>query len=187
LSDVIATIDAKIKRRHPHVWGDVVVENAEQVLPLWEALKAQERREKERDGDRRKSLLDGVPKTLPALAQADAYGRRAARVGCDWPDIEGVVQKISEEIREVGDAPDEQNRASEVGDVLLAVANWARWLDVDPEAALRQANARFAKRFAWVETEAGRRRLVLAQMQLEELEELWQEAKVYLARHPSES
>jgi uncharacterized protein YabN with tetrapyrrole methylase and pyrophosphatase domain len=120
------------------------------------------------------------------LAQADAYGRRAARVGCDWPDVDGVVRKISEEIREVRDAVDEQDRASEVGDVLLAVANWARWLDVDPEAALRQANARFAQRFAWVETEARRRRLELAQMQVDKLEELWQEAKVYLALHSHE-
>ena len=186
LADVIATVDAKIKRRHPHVWGDVVVANADEVLPLWEALKAQERREKDGDGACQRSLLDGVPRTLPALAQADAYGRRAARVGCDWPDVDGVVRKISEEIREVRDAVDEQDRASEVGDVLLAVANWARWLDVDPEAALRQANARFAQRFAWVETEARRRRLELAQMQVDKLEELWQEAKVYLALHSHE-
>jgi tetrapyrrole methylase family protein/MazG family protein len=180
MADVIATVDAKIKRRHPHVWGAVVVSNADEVLPLWEALKAQERREKDGDGERQRSLLDGVPKTLAALAQADAYGRRAARVGCDWPDVDGVVEKISEEIKEVRDAAGDEERHREVGDVLLAVANWARWLDVDPEAALRQANARFAQRFAWVETEARRRGLDLAQLELDDLEELWQQAKQHL-------
>jgi len=173
LADVIAAIDAKIKRRHPHVWGELAVSGAEQVTRNWERLKAQEREEHHQA----ESLLDGVPKTLPALAQADAYGRRAARVGFDWPAAGGVVEKIHEEIAELQAAADAETQAAELGDLLFAVVNWARWLDVDPEAALRQANARFARRFAHIETEAHRRGVDLAQMNLDALEALWQEAK----------
>jgi tetrapyrrole methylase family protein/MazG family protein len=177
MADVIATIDAKIKHRHPHVWGEVAVSTAKEVLPLWEALKAEERHSRGQTGKPQQSLLDGVPKTLPALAQADAYGRRAARVGFDWPDADGVVEKIAEEIEEVRAAAKNEEREGELGDLLFAVVNWARWLDVDPEVALRQANARFARRFAWVEAEVERRHLELAQLDLDELEVLWQEAK----------
>jgi tetrapyrrole methylase family protein/MazG family protein len=177
MAEVIATIDRKIKRRHPHVWAGLAVSGADEVLRNWEALKAQERQEKERQDGAERSLLDGVPKTLPALAQADAYGRRAARVGFDWPNADGVVEKIGEEIAEVRAAQDADERAAEMGDLLFAVVNWSRWLEIDPESALRQANARFAQRFAWVEAEARRRQLELAQLDLEELEALWQEAK----------
>lgn len=177
MADVIATVDAKIKGRHPHVWGEVAVSGAEDVLPLWEARKAQERREKAEPGEGERSLLDGVPKTLPALAQADAYGRRVARVGFDWPALEGVVEKIHEEIKELQAATEEDDRVAELGDLLFAVANWARWLDVDPEAALRQANARFARRWTWMEREARQRGWELAQLGLDDLEVLWQEAK----------
>ncbi len=173
LADVIAAIDAKIKRRHPHVWGELAVSGAEQVIRNWELLKAQEREENHKAG----SLLDGVPKALPALAQADAYGRRAARVGFDWPDASGVVAKIHEEIAELQAAADAETQVAELGDLLFAVVNWARWLDVDPEAALREANARFARRFAYIETEVRRRGLDLTQMNMDALEALWQEAK----------
>jgi tetrapyrrole methylase family protein/MazG family protein len=175
MADVIATVDAKIKHRHPHVWGERVVSGAEEVVRNWEALKAQERREKaDKDG---RSIFDDVPLTLPALVQADVYGRRAARVGFDWPDVGGVVEKVGEEIEELRAAGDDEERMVEMGDLLFAVVNWARWLDVDPESALRQANARFARRFAWVEAEAGRRNLDLMQLDLDELEALWQAAK----------
>jgi tetrapyrrole methylase family protein/MazG family protein len=177
MADVIATVDAKIKRRHPHVWGDVNVSSAEDVLPLWEALKAQERREKGQEDAPERSLLDGVPKALPALAQADAYGRRAARVGFDWPNAQGVVKKIGEEINELQMAIDDGEKADELGDLLFAVVNWARWLNVNPEAALRQANARFARRFAWLEAEVKRRNQNIAQLGMDDLEALWQLAK----------
>jgi tetrapyrrole methylase family protein/MazG family protein len=177
MADVIAAIDAKIKRRHPHVWGELTVSEAKDVLPLWEALKAQERREKERVGEPERSMLDGVPRALPALAQADAYGRRLARVGLDWPDVEGALEKIDEEIEELREATDDDHRAAELGDLLLAIANWARWMNINPEAALRGANARFAQRVALLEEAARRRDLDLAHLDFGELEVLWQEAK----------
>jgi tetrapyrrole methylase family protein/MazG family protein len=177
MADVLAQVDAKIKRRHPHVWGEIKVSGADEVLPLWEAQKAEERRAQEANGGW-KSLLDGVPRTLPALAQADAYGRRGARVGFDWPAVEGVLDKIQEEMAELGSANDQEERTAEMGDLLFAVANWARWLNVDPEAALRGANARFAGRFGWMEAQARRQGLDLNQLDLDELEALWQQAKV---------
>jgi tetrapyrrole methylase family protein/MazG family protein len=177
MADVIATVDAKIKHRHPHVWGKRVVSGAEEVVHNWEVLKAQERRAKVSDDAHPSSALSGVPQALPALTQAEAYGRRAARVGFDWPDVGGVVEKIGEEMQELQSATDEQERTAELGDLLFAVVNWARWLNLDPEAALRQTNARFAQRFAWVEAEARRQGLDPVQMELDELEALWQAAK----------
>jgi tetrapyrrole methylase family protein/MazG family protein len=177
MADVIAGVDRKIKRRHPHVWGQVSASGPEDVLRNWEALKAEERRAQASDGKHQRSLLDGLPRTLPALAQAYAYGRRAARVGFDWPQMDGVVEKIGEEIDELRAATADEERVAELGDLLFAVVNWARWLDVDPETALRQANARFARRFGWVEAQARHGRLDLGQLSLEELEALWQRAK----------
>jgi tetrapyrrole methylase family protein/MazG family protein len=177
MADIVATVDAKIKHRHPHVWGERVVSGAQEVIHNWEVLKAQERQAKTQEGEERPSTLDGVPPTLPALAQAHAYGRRAARVGFDWPDVEGVVEKIDEEIAELRAAGDDEERLMELGDLLFAVVNWARWLDVDPESALRQANARFAQRFAQIEAQAQRQNLDLLQLSLDELEALWQAAK----------
>jgi ATP diphosphatase len=115
---------------------------------------------------------------LPALQQADLYSRRAARVGLDWAEAGGVADKVREEIAEVETAatPDEQE--VEVGDLLLAVVNWARWLGVDAETALRRANARFARRFRGVEQMARERKLNVATLTMEELEALWQEAKL---------
>jgi MazG family protein len=139
MSDVIAGIDEKLIRRHPHVFGEVEVSGVEQVLHNWEALK---RAEREEDGTG-KGLLDGVPLSLPALAQAAEIQRRVARVGFDWPALEGVQAKVAEELNELLEAEGEDRRAAEMGDVLFAVVNYARWLEVDPEAALRQAARRF--------------------------------------------
>ena len=177
MADVVAAIDAKIKRRHPHVWGERAVSGPEDVIRNWESLKAEERRLKAKEGGAGQSVLDGVPQTLPALAQADTYGRRAARIGFDWSAVDGVVEKVDEEIEELRAAADDEERVTELGDLLFAVTNWARWLGVDPEAALRRANARFARRLGWVEAEASRRRLDLTQLDLDELEALWQAAK----------
>jgi tetrapyrrole methylase family protein/MazG family protein len=174
MSDVIATVDSKIKSRHPHVWGEQDTADADDVLRSWESSKAQERQEQEQGT---KSMLAGVPAALPALAQALAYGERVARVGFDWPNVQGVVTKVSEEMDELRAAADDEARALELGDVLFAVVNWARWLDVDPEAALRQANARFARRFGWMEAESRRLGQDLKQLSLDELEALWQKAK----------
>ncbi len=173
MAEVIAGVDAKIKRRHPHVWGERAVSGVEEVLRNWEALKQAEKA----SAGQPSSVLDGVPKALPALTMAYTYGRRAARVGFDWTQVDGVVDKIREEIEEVATAPDPESRARELGDLLFAVVNWARWLDVDPEAALREANARFARRFRWVEARVRELGLDMKAMDLDELEALWQQAK----------
>jgi ATP diphosphatase len=119
-----------------------------------------------------------VSAALPALQQADTYSRRAARVGFDWPEAGGVADKIREEMAEVEAATTSGEREAELGDLLSAVANWARWLRVDPEAALRKANARFARRFRAVERLARQRGLDMTALTIDELEALWQEAKL---------
>ena len=174
MADVIRGIDAKLKHRHPHVWGGRPVSGTDEVLQRWEELKRAER-----GGGH--SMLDGVPAALPALLQADVYGRRAARVGFDWPEPAGVVQKVHEEVAELSAAVGPEEQEAELGDLLFAVANWARWLGLDPEAALRKANMRFARRFRTMEEMAYERGMDLATLSIEHLEELWQEAKQRLA------
>ncbi len=174
MADIIAGVDAKLKHRHPHVWGALPVSGADEVIINWEQLKRQER---EANGQVERSLLDGVAGALPALAQANAYGQRASRVGFDWPDITGVLDKVREELAELEAAETLEAQASELGDVLFAVVNWARWLKVDPETALREANARFSQRFRYVETAARQRGLDLKQLSLEALDALWEAAK----------
>ena len=117
----------------------------------WERLKAAER---EANGKAEASLLDGVALALPALVQAEQYQKRAARVGFDWPEIQGVWDKVNEELEEIRNAPDAEARAGEIGDLLFSVVNLARWFKVDPESALREANQRFRQRFAHLEAEA---------------------------------
>ena len=168
---VISGIDAKLKHRHPHVWGGQEVSGTGEVLQRWEELKREEKGE-----DR--STLDGVPAALPALQQADTYSRRASRVGFDWSDPNGVADKVREEIAEIEAATTPEAREAEVGDLLFAAVNWARWLDVDPEVALRQANARFAHRFRAMERMARERGLDMVVLDIDALEALWQEAKL---------
>jgi tetrapyrrole methylase family protein/MazG family protein len=170
MPDVIGGIDAKLKHRHPHVWGDVPIADTEAVLHKWDDLKREER-------GQRASILEGVPSALPALQQAHTYGQRVARVGFDWADVAGVTEKVREEIAELEASATQERREAELGDLLFAVANWARWLDVDPETALRKANARFARRFAHLEREARERDLDIADLSIDELEALWQSAK----------
>ena len=170
MADVIAGIDTKLKHRHPHVWGDRQVSGSGEVVRRWEQLKREEK-----GPDR--SVLDGVPAALPALQQADTYGRRAARVGFDWSDVDGVVEKVREEMAEIAAAATPEEREAEVGDLLFAVVNWARWLEVDPETALRLANGRFAQRFRAVERMAREQGLDMAATDIDALEALWQEAK----------
>jgi tetrapyrrole methylase family protein/MazG family protein len=171
MAQVIFGIDAKLKHRHPHVWGERRVKDTKEVLQRWEELKREEKGEE-------RSVLDGVPAPLPALQQADTYGRRAARLGFDWPEAGGVIDKIREEIAEVEAAIIPREQEAELGDLLFAVVNWARWLDVDPEAALRRANVRFARRFRRVEWMARERGLDMVSLTIDELEALWQEAKL---------
>lgn len=145
--DVANAISAKMERRHPHIFGDVATSDVRQQ---WEAIKADERA-----ADGPKGALDGVALSLPALLRAQKLQGRAARVGFDWPDTEGPRDKIAEELAEVAAATDDAHRHEEVGDLLLAVVNYARKLGVDAEGALRDANLKFARRFAAMEARAG--------------------------------
>jgi tetrapyrrole methylase family protein/MazG family protein len=167
---VIGGIDSKLKHRHPHVWGGREVSGTSEVLQRWEQLKREEKGEE-------RSIFDGVPTALPALQQADTYSRRAARVGFDWSGPNGVADKVHEEIAEIEGASTPEECETEVGDLLFAVVNWARWLGVDPEVALRQANARFARRFRAMERMARERELDMTVLGIDVLEALWQEAK----------
>jgi tetrapyrrole methylase family protein/MazG family protein len=173
MADVIAGIQEKIVRRHPHVFGEVRVADVEHVLHNWEALKAAER-EDEGEG---KGLLDGVPLGLPALSQAAEIQERVKRVGFDWPELGGVLIKIIEELEEVGHATEATSQAAEMGDLLFAVVNYARWLEVDPEVALREANLRFRRRFRKLEAAAKAEGRELSEMSLEEMDTLWEATK----------
>ncbi|PTQ10254.1 nucleoside triphosphate pyrophosphohydrolase [Sphingomonas oleivorans] len=163
LPDVIRSICDKMERRHPHVFGDG-------TNPGWESIKAQERADREPDP----SALAGVASALPALLRAEKLQKRAARTGFDWPDATGARAKVVEEIDEVDTAASEAERIEEIGDLLFAVVNWARHLGIDPEAALRQANAKFERRFRAMEASAGNG---FAALPLDEKESLWQQAK----------
>lgn len=175
LTDVLANIDAKLKYRHPHVWGDWQVQDSEEVIQNWEMLKAREK------ADRSDSLVDHIPQALPALARSQKLQTRVRQVGFDWPDIEGVYEKVQEEISELREAVSPEHRAEELGDLLFVVVNLAKWLDIDAESALREANAKFSRRFRALEKLAQTRQLALAEMDLDSLEALWQEVKVQLS------
>jgi tetrapyrrole methylase family protein/MazG family protein len=173
ITKVIKSIYDKIIRRHPHVFGDVKLEGVSGVLQNWEKLKERERGQK-KDG---KGLLDGVPAALPALTQAQEYQDRAARVGFDWPEIKGVLDKVREEIDEIEKAENIEEVTSELGDLFFALVNLARWRKVDAESALRETNLRFKTRFASVEQGAKNQGRTLSDMRLEEMDALWNEAK----------
>lgn len=171
--DVLRDINRKIIRRHPHVFGRETINSVEGVLANWERLKQGERGETSSP----KGVLDGVPLALPALSQALAYQERAARVGFDWPEADGVLEKIREEIEEIRTAQGVEAEAAEIGDLLFALVNLARWKGVDAEAALRGCNRRFRSRFAHVEASARRLGKQVTAMSLNELESLWAAAK----------
>ncbi|MBV6392227.1 MAG: Nucleoside triphosphate pyrophosphohydrolase [Anaerolineales bacterium] len=172
-TDAVKRIYDKIIRRHPHVFGDLKLDGVEGVLQNWKKLKEKERKGKKED----KGILDGVPVALPALSQAQEYQDRAARVGFDWPEIEGVLEKIREEIEEIKTAENPEQVKSELGDLFFVLVNLARWRDVDAESALREANLKFKKRFAYVEKGAKEQGRNLTDMTLEEMDSYWNEAK----------
>jgi len=175
MGEVISHINRKLIRRHPHVWGDVAVSGAGDVLKNWETLKAEEHAEN--GNKKRESLLDGVPKGLPALLQAYQYQAKAAKPGFDWEKVEDVVAKVREEIDELAQADSDEARASEAGDLLFAVVNWLRWLKVEPESALREANAKFYRRFRYIEEAVAENGKPMQEHTLAELDALWDEAK----------
>jgi len=175
--DVVEAVTAKMIRRHPHVFGDGQAQPDQHSQKLaWEELKAEERRAKAKD--KAASILDDVPLALPALLRAEKLQRRASSVGFDWDNAQKVVEKIAEEAREVVDAGlDPAKRAEEVGDLLFVMANLARHLKVDPESALRAANAKFTRRFHFIEAALKAQGRNPADATLDEMEALWQKAK----------
>lgn len=183
MAQVVSSIHAKIIRRHPHVFGDLKLQDAQGVLQNWERLKAAERQS---NGNAEAGLLDSVALALPALVQAQTYQQRAGRVGFDWRDIQGVQDKVMEEIGEVNSAGDDTARAAELGDLLFSVVNLARWHHVDAESALREANARFRSRFGYIEKAAREKGGNLQDMTLEEMDAFWDAAKK-LGDHPEAS
>jgi tetrapyrrole methylase family protein/MazG family protein len=174
MADVLKGIYHKIIRRHPHVFGDLKLEGVQGVLKNWEKLKAAERASSH---EPEKGLLDGVPLALPALSQAQEYQDRAARVGFDWKEMSGVLEKIAEEIQEIREVTNEKELVAEIGDLFFALVNLSRWKKVDAEAALRNTSMRFKKRFAYVEENARKQGRKLSEMSIDEMEVLWQEAK----------
>ncbi|MBM3119217.1 MAG: nucleoside triphosphate pyrophosphohydrolase [Chloroflexi bacterium] len=170
IDDVAQGISSKLVHRHPHVLGGHKVEDAGEVELNWEALKQEERTEGE-------SLLSGVPEQMPALAYSQSVQRRVAGVGFDWEKVEEIIDKLAEEVAEIKQAPDQQERAKEFGDLLFTLANVARRLDVDLEMALRSANQRFCRRFAYMEQLCRDRGINFAGLSLDEQNALWEEAK----------
>jgi len=168
LGDVMNSINAKLIHRHPHVFGSKKVKDAAEVAHNWETLKQEER------GD--SSLLASVPKQMPALSYSQAIQRRVAEVGFDWKDINGVIDKLAEEVGEFKQS-DEEQKAREFGDLLFTLVNIARRLGVDSEAALREANGRFYRRFAYMEELCRQRGLSFDKLSFDEQNALWEEAK----------
>ncbi|MDH7475075.1 MAG: nucleoside triphosphate pyrophosphohydrolase [Anaerolineae bacterium] len=175
LADVVAGIDTKIKRRHPHVFGDVQVNGVSEVLHNWEKIKREERAGRE---EGKRFMLDGVPRTLPALARAQSLQRRVARMGFEWRGLAEVMSKVAEELAELQAATTAEARELELGDVLFVLVSLARWLDVDAESALRATCDRFTRRFAAVEKLCRERGLEMGKLSPAEWEMLWREVKV---------
>jgi MazG family protein len=178
LDEVADDLVKKMVRRHPHVFGDEETKrSAATQKEAWEDLKARERAEK---ADEDKSLLDDVALALPALMRAEKLQKRAARVGFDWPSLDGVIDKITEEAQELAQAAEGMDGDAiedEMGDLLFAVTNLARKLGVDPEVALRRTNDKFTRRFKYVEAGAKTQSRVLSDMSLKEMDLLWDAAK----------
>lgn len=185
IADSLDAINEKLVRRHPHVFADGDAKTPDQVLKRWNEIKAGEKQSRP---DAPKGLLDGVPRSQPALAEAVQISKKAAGAGFEWPNLDEVVAKLHEELDELKRAADAAEREAEIGDVLFTVVNIARWLKVDPEQALRGTNRKFRSRFAYVEDEIRMRGRTLAESAelhgIDEMEALWQEAK---KRGPSNS
>lgn len=180
---VVERICNKLTSRHPHVFADVELTSPEQVKQTWEEIKAKERQDKSLEQEKTASVLDNVPLALPALSRAVKIQKRVARVGFDWNELEPVVAKIHEEIDEVLDEVTqgkvEQDKVQdELGDLLFAVANFARHIGVEPEQALRQANKKFERRFRGVEALANNSDKTIDQHSLEELDQYWDQVKL---------
>jgi len=170
LGDVINSINTKLIHRHPHVFGSLKVKDADEVLVNWEALKREER-------GTDTSMLSHVPKEMPALSYSQEIQDRAARVGFDWEDIDGVIDKLAEEVSEFQQADSQEQKGREFGDLMFTLANIARRLGVDLESALREANRRFYQRFSCMEELCRQRGLNFADLSFDQQNALWEEAK----------
>jgi tetrapyrrole methylase family protein/MazG family protein len=187
VSDVIREVHDKMVRRHPHVFGEKRAKDSAEVLKNWEQIKKEERivagkkaGEESKGEKKTASLLDGVSKALPAALEGFQLTRRAARIGFDWDSVEGVIDKVKEEtgeLREAVGAKDAELVEEEMGDLLFAAVNVARFLHVDPEIALKKANAKFSARFRQMEKLAAERGKTLADVPREEMEGFWEEVK----------
>jgi MazG family protein len=175
VADSLDAINQKLIRRHPHVFGDALAETPEDVKVRWDQIKNEEKAEQ--GAAPAASVLDGVPRNLPALMEADKVSHKAAGLGFDWPDIGGVLAKVREEADELANAREASGVEHELGDLLFTVVNLARHLKVDPEQALRKSNARFRRRFAHVEHSVASSGKAFPETPLEKMEEWWQEAK----------
>ncbi len=181
MADVLRAISAKMIHRHPHVWGDVKVGCSRSTAPATSSRtgKCSSSRSRRRTArTKRESRLDGVPKGLPALLQANEYQAKAAKVGFDWWQIDSVIDKVREEFDEVLSAEGDEHRAEEMGDLLFVIVNWARWHKIEPETALREANAKFYRRFHYIEQPVAAQGKEMTDFTLPELDALWDEAKV---------
>jgi XTP/dITP diphosphohydrolase/ATP diphosphatase len=181
IHDVASHLNAKLIRRHPHIFGDVVATDSADVLRNWEQIKQSEKK----PSASRQSMLDDIPRTMPAVMEATKLGSRAAKVGFDWPDTDGLFDKLHEEIGELKaelapasaiESKSESKIEAELGDLLFTAVNLARHLKVDPESALRTTNAKFRRRFAAMESAVGGHD-ALAASTPSELDNLWNQAK----------
>jgi len=170
VGDVLSSINAKLIHRHPHIFGSLKVKDAQEVAHNWELLKQEERQSDS-------SILASVPKQMPSLGYSQEIQHRVAQVGFDWEDVDGVIDKLAEEIREFKQAGSQQETAQEFGDLLFTLANIARRLGVDLEAALRQANQRFYRRFTYMEGLCRQRGVNIGDLSFDEQNALWEEAK----------
>jgi MazG family protein len=177
IADSLDAINEKLVRRHPHIFSDGDAKTSDQVLKRWEEIKAVEKSDR---GGLPKGCLDGIPRTLPALMEGLKISQKVAKKGFEWPDFEQVLAKFHEETAELADARargSQDEMEDELGDLLFTVVNMARWLNVDPEQALRRTNSKFRARFAHVERSVAARGKTLEQSTLAEMEALWQQAK----------
>lgn len=176
IADVLRGINEKLRRRHPHIFGDVKADTAQEVLFNWEQIKKLEREK----AQGRASVLDGVPRELPALLRAHRLQEKASRVGFDWNEARQVFQKVEEELAELRAAMESEQpdrMEAELGDLLFSLVNLGRFIAVNPEDALRKTIARFIARFQYIEEELARRGAAPGQVTLEEMDALWAEAK----------
>jgi MazG family protein len=191
IDDVLDRLSDKLVSRHPHVFGDVKAETSSDVLRNWEAIKTQEKEQQRQDkgpaDQQSQSVLAGVSPAMPALLEAHKLGSRAAKVGFDWPDINGLFEKLEEEVQELQkelkhlpkpkSAGEPNPIEEEIGDLFFVLVNLARHLAVDPESALKKTNRKFRRRFQWMENQLNLSGRIAKEASIEELESLWQQAK----------